>query len=72
MRAQTLRQIAIELNNRKLPQTLYQGLGKRSQPGTNFHDTLPWLGMDGIYDGIDDAAVSQKVLTESLASYVFH
>jgi hypothetical protein len=55
-----------------LPQTLHQRLRERGQARANFDHGLPGLRVDGVHDGIDDAAIGQKVLTETFAGDVFH
>ena len=70
--AQAHRQVAVQLDDRQVTQTLDQRLRQRGQARPNFDHGLARFGVDRIHDGIDDAAVGQKVLTKPFACDVFH
>ena len=70
--AQAHGQIAVQLDHRQVAQALHQGLGQSSQARADLDHGLARLRVDGVHDGIDDAAVGQKVLTEAFAGDVFH
>jgi hypothetical protein len=52
-------------------QALYQRLCHGGQARANFHDGLAGLGVYGGNDGLNDAAVGQKVLAKTFTCDVF-
>ena len=70
--AQAAGQVTVELDYRQPPQPLDQRLRQRGQAGADFDHGLARTGIDGIDNGIDDAVVTQKMLTKPLASNVLH
>ena len=70
--AQAHRQVAVELDHREVPQALDQGLREGRQTGADLDHGLTGHRGDGVHDGIDDAAVGQKVLAEAFAGNVLH
>ena len=72
VQAQAQRQVAVQLNDRQAPQALDQRLRERGQAGADFHHRLARLRCNGLHDGIDDGAIGQKMLAETLARQVLH
>ena len=68
--AQALRQVTVELDHRQAPEALHQRLGQCRQAGADFNHGLTGLRVDGIDNGLDDAAIGQKMLAETLARNV--
>ena len=70
MLAQALGQIAVELNDRELAQSFDQRLRHGGQAGADLDHGVAGLRVDGAHDGVNDAAVGQKVLAEAFAGLV--
>ena len=70
--AQAHGQIAVQLDHRQMAQTLDQRLRECGQAGANLDHGLTGHRGNGVHDGIDDAAVCQKVLTKAFAGDVLH
>ena len=72
MRAQLPGQIAVQLNHGQVTQPLHQWPRHRRQPRPDLNHVLTGLGRNRLHDVFNDVSVRQKMLTESLARYVFH
>ena len=70
--AQAHGQVTVQLNHRQMTQPLHQRLRERRQTGADLHHGLTSHRGDGVHDGIDDAAVRQKVLAKAFAGNVLH
>ena len=72
MGAQAARQVAVQLDDGERAQALYQGLRECRQTRADFDHVLARHRGNGVNNGVNDAAIRQKVLAKTLAGNVLH
>ena len=72
MQTQAQGQVAVQFDDGKAPQALYQGLRQGGQAGPDLNHGLARQRRNGLHDAVNDALVGQEMLPEALAGNVFH
>ena len=65
MRLQSRGQIAVQLDNGQLVETLANRFGQRGEAGADFNNRLTFLRVDGRDNAVDHKLIVEKVLPEA-------